>query len=162
MPCLYAHAGDMFSPSLMSGFDQGAHTVEAECRAAGHLRAGNHEFDAGKEKLLQADEGGEISTFAANLRAADGSVLPDHKDRAIVDLGPVKVGIFGVTLAATPLMSQPGDLRFLDEMATVREQAKALRDGGADMVVAVTHTTSPATSRSPLAPRGCAADRSRP
>ncbi len=67
-------------------------------------------------------------------------MLPDHKDRAIVELGPVKVGIFGVTLAATPLMSSPGDLKFLDEMATVREQTKALRDGGADMVVAVTHT----------------------
>jgi 2',3'-cyclic-nucleotide 2'-phosphodiesterase (5'-nucleotidase family) len=141
VPCLYAHAGDMFSPSLMSGFDQGAHTVELLNVVPPDIFVpGNHEFDAGKENYAKLTKAAKYPTFAANLRAADGSMLPDHKDRAIVDLGPVKVGIFGITLAATPLMSQPGDLKFLDEMATVREQTKALRDGGADMVVAVTHT----------------------
>ncbi len=141
VPCLYAHAGDMFSPSLMSGFDQGAHTVELLNVVPPDIFVpGNHEFDAGKQNYAKLTKAAKYPTFAANLRAADGSVLPDHKDRAIVELGPVKVGIFGVTLAATPLMSSPGDLKFLDEMATVREQTKALRDGGADMVVAVTHT----------------------
>jgi NAD(P) transhydrogenase subunit alpha len=44
---------------------------------------------------------------------------------------PPYVLIFGVTLAASPLMSSPGDLRFLDEMTAVREQSRALRDAGA-------------------------------
>jgi 5'-nucleotidase / UDP-sugar diphosphatase len=101
---------------------------------------GNHEFDGGKENYAKLTKLAKYPTFAANLRAADGSVLPDHKDRAIVDLGPVKVGIFGVALATSPLMSSTGDLKFLDEMTTVREQTKALRDAGADMIVAVTHT----------------------
>jgi 2',3'-cyclic-nucleotide 2'-phosphodiesterase (5'-nucleotidase family) len=141
VPCLYAHAGDMFSPSLMSGFDQGAHTVELlNVMPPDVFVPGNHEFDFGKENYFKLVKAAKYPTYCANLRAADGSALPDHKDRAIVDLGPVKVGVFGVALATTPLMSSPGDLKFLDEMATVREQAKALRDGGADMVVAVTHT----------------------
>jgi 2',3'-cyclic-nucleotide 2'-phosphodiesterase (5'-nucleotidase family) len=141
VPCLYAHAGDMFSPSLMSGFDQGAHTVELlNVVPPDVFVPGNHEFDFGKDNYFKLTKAAKYPTFAANLRAADGSVLPDHHDRRIFDLGPVKVGVFGVTLATSPLMSSPGDLRFLDEMATVREQAKALRDGGADMVVAVTHT----------------------
>jgi 5'-nucleotidase / UDP-sugar diphosphatase len=101
---------------------------------------GNHEFDAGKENYLKLTKAAKYPTFAANLRAADGGLLPGHQDRKIIDLGPVKIGIFGVTLAATPLMSAPGDLKFLDEMATVREQSKALKDAGADMIVAVTHT----------------------
>jgi 5'-nucleotidase / UDP-sugar diphosphatase len=141
IPCLYAHAGDMFSPSLMAGFDQGAHTVELLNVVPPDIFVpGNHEFDFGKDNYAKLTKAAKYTTFCANLRAADGSVLPDHKDRAIVELGPVKVGIFGVALASTPLMSSPGDLKFLDEMATVREQAKALRDGGADMVVAVAHT----------------------
>ncbi len=140
-PVLYAHAGDMYSPSLMSGFDQGAHTVELlNVVPPDVFVPGNHEFDFGKDNYFKLVKAAKYPTFAANLRAADGSVLPDHKDRAIIDLGPVKVGVFGVTLAASPLMSSPGDLRFLDEMATVREQSRALREGGADMVVAVTHT----------------------
>jgi 5'-nucleotidase / UDP-sugar diphosphatase len=141
VPLLYVHAGDMFSPSLMSGFDQGQHTVELLNVVPPDIFVpGNHEFDGGKDNYLKLTKLAKYPTFAANLRAADGSVLPDHKDRAIVDLGPVKVGIFGVALATTPLMSSPGDLKFLDEMTAVREQTKALRDGGADMIVAVTHT----------------------
>jgi 5'-nucleotidase / UDP-sugar diphosphatase len=141
LPVLYAHAGDMFSPSLMSGFDQGQHTVELLNVVPPDIFVpGNHEFDGGKENYAKLTKLAKYPTFAANLRAADGSVLPDHKDRAIVDLGPVKVGIFGVALATSPLMSSTGDLKFLDEMTTVREQTKALRDAGADMIVAVTHT----------------------
>ncbi|MCA3564655.1 MAG: bifunctional metallophosphatase/5'-nucleotidase [Methylocystis sp.] len=141
VPLLYAHAGDMFSPSLMSGFDQGQHTLELLNVVPPDIFVpGNHEFDFGKDNYFKLTKLAKYPTFAANLRAADGSVLPGHKDRAMVDLGPVKVGIFGVTLANTPLMSSPGDLRFLDEMTAVREQSRALREAGADMVVAVAHT----------------------
>ncbi len=88
VPCLYAHAGDMFSPSLMSGFDQGAHTVELLNVVPPDIFVpGNHEFDAGKENYAKLTKAAKYPTFAANLRAADGSVLPDHKDRAIVELG---------------------------------------------------------------------------
>jgi len=52
----------------------------------------------------------------------------------------LKIGVFGVALSSSPLMSQTGKLKFLDEMETVRIQSKALRDAGADLVVAVTHT----------------------
>jgi 5'-nucleotidase / UDP-sugar diphosphatase len=141
VPCLYAHAGDMYSPSLMSGFDQGAHTVELLNVVPPDIFVpGNHEFDFGRENYAKLVKAAKYPTFAANLRGPDGQPLPDHKDRAILELGPVKVGIFGVALATTPLMSSPGDLRFTDEMAAVRDQSKALRDGGADIVVAVTHT----------------------
>ncbi len=140
-PCLYAHAGDMFSPSLMSGFDQGQHTVELlNIMPPDIFVPGNHEFDFGKENYAKLTALGKYPTFAANLRAADGSVLPSHQDRKIIDMGPVKVGYFGITLAITPLMSQPGDLQFSDEMAAVREQSAALRREGADIVVAVAHT----------------------
>ncbi len=141
VPVLYAHAGDMFSPSLMSGFDQGAHTVELLNVVPPDIFVpGNHEFDFGRENYVKLVGQAKFPFFAANLRAADGAVLPQHQDRKILDLGPVRVGIFGVALAKSPLMSNTGGVSFLDEMQTVREQSKALRDGGADIVVAVTHT----------------------
>ena len=50
VPLLYAHAGDMFSPSLMSGFDQGAHTVDLlNVVPPDVFVPGNHEFDFGPE-----------------------------------------------------------------------------------------------------------------
>jgi 2',3'-cyclic-nucleotide 2'-phosphodiesterase (5'-nucleotidase family) len=141
VPVLYAHAGDMYSPSLMSGFDQGAHTVELlNVEPPDVFVPGNHEFDFGKEVYLKRRAESKSLFLAANLRDADGAPLPGHEDRRIFELGPVKVGVFGVALANTPLMSSAAGFRFTDEMTAVRDQAKALREAGADLVVAVTHT----------------------
>jgi 2',3'-cyclic-nucleotide 2'-phosphodiesterase (5'-nucleotidase family) len=141
VPLLYAHAGDMFSPSLMSGFDQGAHTVELlNVVPSDVFVPGNHEFDFGPDVYAKRCAESRFAYFAANVRDATGAMLARHEDRRIFTLGPLKVGVFGVALASSPLMSQTGSLRFLDEMATVRAQSKVLRAAGADLVVAVTHT----------------------
>lgn len=141
VPVFYAHAGDMFSPSLMSGFDQGAHTVELlNVTPPDIFVPGNHEFDFGKDAYFKRQSESRFPYYAANIRAADGSRLPNHLDNRVIDLGPIKVGVFGVALEITPAVSSSGDIRFLPEMATVREQAAALRRDGADMVVAVAHT----------------------
>ncbi len=141
VPTLYAHAGDMYSPSLMSGFDQGAHTVELlNVVPPDVFVPGNHEFDFGKKNYLDRLQQAKFPFFAANLRHADGSVIARHQDRAVFTLGPVKVGVFGVALKDTPLMSSADGFVFTDEMQTVRDQSKALRAEGADIVVAVTHT----------------------
>lgn len=141
VPMIYAHAGDMYSPSLMSGFDQGAHTVELlNVEAPDVFVPGNHEFDFGKENYIKLRGEMKAAFLAANLRDADGKPLAGHADSKMFEMGPVKVGVFGVALATTPLMSSAAGFTFTDEMAAVRAQAKALRDAGADLVVAVTHT----------------------
>src|SRR4051812_37133789 len=78
--------------------------------------------------------------FAANMRQADGTPVPGMKDSALFDLGPVRIGLVGIALAATPGMSQSGDLKFLPELETLRTETEGLRRRGADILVAVTHT----------------------
>jgi 2',3'-cyclic-nucleotide 2'-phosphodiesterase (5'-nucleotidase family) len=78
--------------------------------------------------------------FGANMRQADGSAIPGMKDSALFPLGPVKVGVIGLALAATPSMSQPGNLKFGPELEALKNQATALRQQGADLIVAVAHT----------------------
>lgn len=75
-PLLYVHAGDMFSPSLMSGFDQGAHTVEL-CNIAPPdlFIPGNHELTSARG-LFKRRQKSRFPWFAANMRAADGSGPP--------------------------------------------------------------------------------------
>lgn len=47
---IYAHAGDMISPSLLSGIDKGANTVALlNLAAPDFFVPGNHEFDFGPE-----------------------------------------------------------------------------------------------------------------
>lgn len=141
VPLLFCHAGDTFSPSLMSGFDQGAHIVELTNMVRPDVFVpGNHEFDFGKEVFFRRLNEARFPFFAANLRLRDGSPPPGVRDAEIFALGPVKVGVVGLAFEPTPKVSQPGDLRFLPELETLREQAAALRGRGADILVAVAHT----------------------
>lgn len=139
-PLLYAHAGDMFSPSLMSGFDKGAHTVALLNLAPPDIFVpGNHEFDFGKDNYFERHAESRFPYFAANLRAADGSVLPGHKDSELVALGGVKLGVVGLALPQTVTSSSPGDLQFGLDMATLEREVPKLRQAGADLILVVAH-----------------------
>jgi 5'-nucleotidase/UDP-sugar diphosphatase len=141
VPMLFCHAGDTFSPSLMSGFDQGAHIIELTNMIKPDVFVpGNHEFDFGKDVYVKRMREANFPFFAANMRQADGSAISGMKDSAVFDLGPVKVGIVGLALSGTPTLSQPGDIKFSPELEVLKAQSTALRQQGADIVVAVTHT----------------------
>ncbi|HSM19817.1 MAG TPA: 5'-nucleotidase C-terminal domain-containing protein [Hyphomicrobiales bacterium] len=137
---VYVHAGDAISPSLLSGFDEGEHIIALLNVAPPDLFVpGNHEFDFGpdvfKKRMAEAD----FAVLAANLRDASGNKLDGIEDTKMMEFGGVKVGIVGLTADDSPVKSSPGDLKFADTIVTGVTQAKALRDAGADLVVAVAH-----------------------
>lgn len=140
VPVLFCHAGDCYSPSLMSGFDQGAHIVAMQNKMGLDVFVpGNHEFDFGKENYLKLTAAQTYPTFAANLRDAAGNLLPGHKDSQIFELGGFKVGVIGTTYDPTPQLSNPGDLKFSSTMEALRREARALKAQGADILVGVVH-----------------------
>ncbi len=139
---IFAHAGDTLSPSLMSAIDRGAHIMTLTNLVPPDIFApGNHEFDFGKANFLQRMSEARFPIFAANLRAPDGQPLASFRDRAIVTVDGVRIGLVGVTYDGTPRASSPGDLQFLPTVTTTREQAETLRREGADFVVAVAHAS---------------------
>ncbi|HYF53022.1 MAG TPA: bifunctional UDP-sugar hydrolase/5'-nucleotidase [Salinarimonas sp.] len=145
---LFVHAGDTWSPCLLCGFDKGAHMVALFNEFPPDVFVpGNHEFDFGKEVYFQRRAEAKFPFLAANMRDAAGRPLPDHEDRRMIEANGVKIGIMGIVLESTPRVSSSGDLTFLPELDTIRAQAKALRDEGADLVVAVTHTDRAADFR---------------
>ncbi len=137
---IFAHAGDTLSPSLMSGVDQGFHIVALTNMIAPDIFVpGNHEFDFGQETFLQRMREAKFPVFAANMRKADGAPIANFKDRTIVEVDGVRLGLTGVVLTESPRLSNPGDFRFNPLVETVERQSKALREEGADFVVAVAH-----------------------
>lgn len=137
---VFAHAGDTLSPSLMSGFDRGAHIMALTNMIPPDIFVpGNHEFDFGKQVFLQRMAEAKFPLYAANLRDADGRPLPGFKDRAVLIFDGVRIGVMGAALDDTPRMSTPEDLKFAPTVGTVTEQAGALRREGADFVVAIVH-----------------------
>jgi 2',3'-cyclic-nucleotide 2'-phosphodiesterase (5'-nucleotidase family) len=137
---ILAHGGDTLSPSLMSGIDKGAHIIALTNMVRPDIFApGNHEFDFGKSIFLQRMAEARFPLYAANLRGGDGAPLPSFKDRAIVTLDGVRIGLTGATYDDSPRLSSPQDLQFAPTVETIKEQAETLRREGADMVVAVVH-----------------------
>lgn len=138
---VYAHAGDLISPSLLSSIDKGEHTIALINLAPPDIfTPGNHEYDFGPDVFAQRMKEARFPVYAANLRNAEGKPVDGIKDHAILDIGGVKVGLVGMTADDSPVKSSPGEsLKFLPTVATTVAEAKALREAGADLVVAVVH-----------------------
>src|SRR5215510_9359432 len=137
---VFAHAGDTLSPSLMSGFDRGAHMITLTNLAPPDIFVpGNHEFDFGKAVFLRRMGEARFPLFAANLRGPDGAPLPGFKDRTILTFDGVRVGLTGATYDDAARVSSVEDLKFAPLVPTIRAETEALRREGADFVVAVVH-----------------------
>lgn len=135
------HAGDTISPCLLCGFDGGAHMIALfNALDPAVFVPGNHEFDFGPEVYLKRAAEATFPLLAANLRGADGQPLPGHEDTRLIEVEGVTIGFLGLITATTVQVSSPGDLQFADELATAAAQADALREAGADIVVAVAHS----------------------
>ena len=141
VPVVYAFGGDLISPSLLSSFDQGEHTIALMNQAAPDIFVpGNHEFDFGPEVFAKRMGEAKFPLFAANLRGADGKLPAGFQSSAISDIRGVKVGFVGIAAQDTPDKSSPGKAySFAPSVDTTVTEAKALREQGADLVVAVVH-----------------------
>ncbi|MEZ0172157.1 bifunctional UDP-sugar hydrolase/5'-nucleotidase [Microvirga sp. TS319] len=136
----FVHAGDTLSPSLLSGFDKGAHIIDIlNHMGVDAMVPGNHEFDLGPEAFRARMAEAKFDVLATNI--IDGNGLPANtKPDKMVDVQGIKVGFFGLTTEETPIASSPGDIKFASTIDTARAKAKELREKGADIIVAVAHT----------------------
>ena len=137
---LIVHAGDTLSPSLMSGFDHGAHIVDLfNMTPLDIFVPGNHEFDFGPEVFRTRMAEFKAAVVAANLRGPDGKPMAGIADTKLVQVGPVRIGVIGLTADDSAVTSKPGRLQFADSLTTAEREAARLRKAGADLIVLVPH-----------------------
>ena len=138
---LVTFAGDTISPSLMSGFDKGAHMIELLNRLdLTAMAIGNHEYDFGPEVAKQRFAEANFPILGANSIDTDGEIIDGAEASIMVEVGPFKVGIFGLTTLGTTVKSSPGGVTFRSVEEVAAEQAGILREAGADLVIALAHT----------------------
>jgi 2',3'-cyclic-nucleotide 2'-phosphodiesterase (5'-nucleotidase family) len=138
---LFVHAGDALSPSLMSSLDRGEHVIALTNMLAPDIFVpGNHEFDFGKELFFQRMREAKFPLYVANILNPDGTLIAGFRERNILDMGGIRIGITAATDEDAAILSSPGDLKFPRSVDTIEKQAAALRKEGADVVVAVVHT----------------------
>jgi 2',3'-cyclic-nucleotide 2'-phosphodiesterase (5'-nucleotidase family) len=157
-------AGDMFQGTLESNITEGADVVRAY-NAIGYTAAavGNHEFDFGPEgpavtpSSADDDARGALKARAkeAKFPIITANILdqktmtrikwPNMPASLLVEVAGIKVGIIGASTEATPFTTMPANfvgLAMSAPAAAVAEEAKALRDQGARVIVVTCHIGS--------------------
>lgn len=133
--------GDLLSPSLMSGLTKGAQMIDV-LNAIGIDFAvlGNHEFDFGDEVLRARMTESRFPWLATNVAQADGRIFHTGVATAIRDYEGIRFGFFGITTPETAFLSSPAKgTTFAPHVETAERAVKALREQGADVIVALTH-----------------------
>lgn len=138
---VFVHAGDALSPSLMSSLDRGEHVITLTNMLAPDIFVpGNHEFDFGKDLFFKRMSEAKFPLYVANILDPDGKLIPGFRERNIIEMSGIRIGITAATDEDAAILSSPGDLKFPRSVDTIEKQAALLRKEGADVVVAVVHT----------------------
>ena len=138
---LVTHGGDAISPSLLSSFDKGAHMIDLFNQVGfDAMVLGNHEFDFTPEVTVTRIAEAGFAILASNAIEPDGTLIDGVTENLLVDIGPYRVGVFGLTTAMTSMISSSDPVNFRPATEVAAEQARKLRDAGADLVVALAHT----------------------
>jgi 2',3'-cyclic-nucleotide 2'-phosphodiesterase (5'-nucleotidase family) len=138
---LFVHAGDALSPSLLSGFDHGAHMVELLNRLPlDFFVMGNHEFDFGPDNAKEQLGKAKFPILNSNVTDQGGGLFAHTIESRIVEVKGYRIGFFGLTTPDTRELATAGYADFKPVVPTAQAMAQKLRAKGADLVVALVHT----------------------
>jgi 2',3'-cyclic-nucleotide 2'-phosphodiesterase (5'-nucleotidase family) len=145
-PVLLFDAGDVEEPSSrVSNITKGSamHRLlgAAGCDAA---VVGNGAWlRYGPEVVRDHASAARYPILAANLRMANGSLIPGAQAAVLLEAGPARLGVIGVT-GDMDAFSGGFGLTAVPALPLIRELAAALRQDGADAVVLLSHMGLPA------------------
>jgi len=142
-PKLVLDAGDWWQGTPEGSLTKGAAVAEV-FNAIGYdaVELGNHEFDPGQAELKALIGTMTMPVLAANVYGADGKRVPWTKPAILKEVAGVKFGIFGLVTSHLDHLVLPASiagLKIRREVDEARDQVKALRRQGADVIIAVTH-----------------------
>ena len=128
----FVHAGDAYSPSLLSSMDKGKSTVDM-LNAVGvdYMVLGNHEWDFGPEIARERIWESNFPILASNARDKDGLPIDGTVRTAMVNVGPFRVGIMGLITPNTKVLASPETDTFLSVVDTAAALSKELKGQGA-------------------------------
>ena len=135
--------GDLLSPSVMSGLTKGEQMINLFNAMGIDVGVfGNHEFDFGNDILAQRISQSQFPWLATNVKNSDGAPFGGADNFWTTQVGDFTVGFFGLLTPETDVLSSPGaGVAFEQPLAAAQAAVDALREQGADVVIALTHLT---------------------
>jgi 2',3'-cyclic-nucleotide 2'-phosphodiesterase (5'-nucleotidase family) len=135
--------GDFLSPSLMSALLKGAQMIDLfNALGVDIVAFGNHEFDFGPEITMVRMTESKFPWLSANVLGPDRKPFGSATATLTRQVGPFTVGFFGLLSPDTATLSSPGtNVTFLPVIPAAQAAVEALRQAGADVIIALTHLT---------------------
>ena len=141
---IFLSAGDMFQGSPDSNLLYGKTVVEVfNALGLDAMTLGNHEFDWGLDKLHDRVRESKFPYVVANIREKDGAGrLSFTQPYVILERCGVKIAVVGLATPETASTTSPKNVaafEFRLPEPVMKELLPALRSGGADLVVVLSH-----------------------
>lgn len=138
------HGGDSFTGDLI--FNQFLGRAEFELFDSIGVDAmvlGNHDFDIKPFRLKNAivQSRARFDFLSSNIQFSnDTSGLAQYVKRFVVkNVGPLKVGLFGLTTRSTIFYGESAPITFDTTAATAQRMVDSLKARNVDLIIAVTH-----------------------
>lgn len=133
--------GDFLSPSIMSALLKGAQMVTLfNAMGVDAVVFGNHEFDFGPEVTQQRMSEAQFIWLGTNVLGPDGKPFGGALATMTRQVGDLTIGLFGLLTPETARLSSPGPtVTFTPLVPTAQTAVAALRQAGADVIIALTH-----------------------
>src|SRR5262245_6896153 len=133
--------GDFLSPSVMSSLVKGTQMVALfNTLGVDIVVFGNHEFDFGPEVTRQRMAESRFAWLGTNVLGPDGKPFGGALATVTRQVETLTVGLFGVLTPETAKLSSPGPtVTFAPVVPTAQTAVAALRQAGADVIIALTH-----------------------
>ncbi len=146
---LLVDAGDATQGMPIVTLSKGASAIEL-MNTAGYdvMCLGNHEFDFGREVLLDNAAAAEFPLLGANVYREDGQTLLEGVGACgdgattVLECAGRRIGFFGIVTSGTATSTSPANvvgLEFADEVQTARACIASLAEQGVDAIVGLCH-----------------------
>lgn len=137
---LVLDAGDTLHGMPIVNISKGENAINVlEAAGYDYMTLGNHDFNYGKDRLLELRDMAKIGMLSANVVDEEGEYL--FTPYVIEEIGGVKVGIYGLSTPDTAFLANPKymeGLTFKDPIEVSKDMVQEL-EGKADVIIALAH-----------------------
>lgn len=105
------------------------------------MTTGNHEFNYGKQELLDAVKEADFPVLAANIVNSEDQSRP-FEAHSIFEINGVKIGVFGMATPETKYKASPKNTEgyeFADAVEVAAAEVEALKAEGATVIIMLSH-----------------------
>ncbi|XP_025073201.1 apyrase-like isoform X2 [Pogonomyrmex barbatus] len=138
---IFLNAGDHFQGTLWYNIHRwNATALFMNMLPHDAMTIGNHEFDNKIEGLVPFLKNVNAPVVVTNIDDSEEPAIQGlYKNSTIIERNGTKIGVIGVILSTTNLLSNTEKLKFLDEVETVNEEAKRLKEKGIKIITVLSH-----------------------